>query len=134
LDENYSLSFLLPYGPPILPNSLDLIPSFSSGSQNAQNSTQVGNQPAGGMFNSTNSSRGNMTVNGGLPGNLPSNSNQTNNTMQPPGNTNNQTNLLHGNNMGSGGNDQSRQTVDSLTSSGTTIFSGSYFKIIRIQL
>jgi len=134
LDENYSLSFLLPYGPPILPNSLDLIPSFSSGSQTTQNSMQGGNLPTGGMFNNTNSPHGNKTANGGFPGNLPSNSNQTNNTVQPPGNMNNQTNPPQGNNMGFGGNDQSRQTVDSLTSSGTTIFSGSYFKIIRIQL
>ncbi len=134
MDENYSLSFLLPYGPPILPNSLDLIPSFSNGSQTTQNSIQRGNQPAGGMFNNTNSPHGNKTANGGIPGNLPSNGNQTNNTVQPPGNMNNQTNLPQGNKMGSGGNDQSRQTVDSLTSSGTTIFSGSYFKIIRIQL
>ncbi len=134
LDENYFLSFLLPYGPPILPNSLDLIPSFSSGSQNTQNSTQVGNQPNGAMFNNTNSPHGNRTVNGGLPGNLSSNSNQANNTIQSPGNMNNQTNPLQGNNPGSGGNDQSGQTVDSLTSSGTTVFSGIYFKLIRIQL
>ncbi|WP_394700773.1 glycosyltransferase family 39 protein [uncultured Methanobacterium sp.] len=134
MDENYSLSFLLPYGPPILPNSLDLIPSFSNGSQTTQNSMQGGNQPTGGMFNNTNSPHGNKTANGGVPGNLPSNGNQTNNIVPPPGNMNNQTNLPQGNNMGSGGNDQSRQTVDSLTSSGTTIFSGNYFKIIRIQL
>jgi hypothetical protein len=134
LDENYSLSFLLPYGPPILPNSLDLIPSFSSGSQTSQNSMQGGNQPTGGVLNNTNSLHGNKTANGGFPGNLSSNANQTNNTVQPQGIMNNQTNPPQGNNMGSGGNDQSRQTVDSLTSSGTTIFSGSYFKIIRIQL
>jgi len=134
LDENYSLSFLLPYGPPILPNSLDLIPSFSSGSQNTQNLTQGGNQPTGGMFNNTNSPQGNSTVNGGLPGNLSSNSNLANNTMQPPANMNNQTNPSQGNNRGVGGTDQTGKTVDSLTSSGTTIFSGIYFKIIRIQL
>nr|WP_319374532.1 glycosyltransferase family 39 protein [uncultured Methanobacterium sp.] len=139
-DGNYSLSFLLPYGPPILPNSLDMIPNFSSGSQNPQNSTHDDKQPAGGRANNSNGP-GNMTsdggvgmtFNGGAPGNLPANNNQTNNTMQPPGNMNNQTNPFQGN-MGAGRADETRQSVDSLISSGTTIFSGNYFKITRITL
>ncbi|EKQ51858.1 MAG: hypothetical protein B655_2111 [Methanobacterium sp. Maddingley MBC34] len=133
LDENYSLSFLLPYGPPILPNSLDLIPSFSSRSQTTKNPTQMDNQP-GGMTNSTNRPPGNMTsVTGGTAGNMPSN---ITGNMQPPGNMTNGTNqpLGQGNSQGAGSNDQARQIVDSLTSSGTTVFSGNYFQIIKIKL
>lgn len=133
LDENYSLSFLLPYGPPILPNSLDLIPSFSSRSQTTKNPTQMDNQP-GGMTNSTNRPPGNMTsVTGGTAGNMPSN---ITGNMQPPGNMTNGTNqpFGQGNSQGAGSNDQARQIVDSLTSSGTTVFSGNYFQIIKIKL
>lgn len=133
LGENYSMSFLLPYGPPILPNSLDLIPSFSSGSQTTKNPTQMDNQP-GGMTNSTNRPPGNMTSGtGGPAGNMPSN---LTGNMQLPGNMTNGTNqpLGQGNSQGSGSNDQTRQIVDSLTSSGTTVFSGNYFQIVRITL
>jgi hypothetical protein len=133
LDENYSLSFLLPYGPPILPNSLDLIPSFSSQSQTTQNPTQMDKQP-GGMTNSTNRPPGNMTSGTGGPAeNMPSN---ITGNMQPPENMTNGTNQLfgQGNSQGTGSNDQARQIVDSLTSSGTTVFSGNYFQIIKIKL
>jgi hypothetical protein len=137
LDENYSLSFLLPYGPPILPNSLDLIPSFNSQSQTASQTTksptQMDNQP-GGMTNSTNRPPGNMTSGtGGSAGNMPSN---ITGNMQPPGNMTIGTNqpLGPGNSQGAGSNDQERQIIDSLSSSGTTVFSGNYFKIIQIKL
>jgi hypothetical protein len=133
LGENYSLSFLLPYGPPILPNSLDLIPSFISRSQTTKNPTQMDNQPLG-MTNSTNRPPGNMTTGtSGSAGNMPSN---ITGNMQPPGNMTNGTNqpLGQGNIQGAGSNDQARQIVDSLTSSGTTVFSGKYFQIIKIKL
>ena len=137
LDENYSLSFLLPYGPPILPNSLDLIPSFNSPSQTTsqttKNPTQMDKQP-GGMTNSTNRPPGNMTSGtGGSAGNMPSN---ITGNMQPPGNMTNGTNQPFGpgNSQGTGSNDQARQIIDSLSSSGTTVFSGNYFKIIQIKL
>ncbi|WP_287681369.1 hypothetical protein [Methanobacterium sp.] len=73
-----------------------------------------------------------------MPSNLTNNlpSNLTKN-MQPPGNMTNQTNTppgAGGNSQNDGSNCQTRQIVDSLTSSGTTVFSGNYFKIIRIDI
>lgn len=126
-NNNYSLSFLLPYGPPILPNSLDMF--FTIGSQTGQNHTDKGNQRPGNMTNSTNGPPGNMNPTNGGPGNM------TNN-MQPPGNMTNSTNALQGapgNKMGFSVEGQAMKTVESLTSSGTTIYTGKYFKMIKIK-
>jgi len=91
-------------------------------------------QPSGVMANSTNSPE-NMNSSSGRPtGNMPSNLTKN---MQPPGNMTNQTNTppgAGGNSQNDGSNGQTRQIVDSLTSSGTTVFSGNYFKIIRIDM
>lgn len=135
-NNNYSLSFLLPYGPPLLPNSLDMIRTGSDGSTMAQGQMDRGNQHPGNMTNSTGMPSGNMnSTNGGPPGNMTDTAgNMTNDNMQLSGNMNNDTNMLQGgfgNNMGSSSDGQS-QIVESLTSSGTTIYNGKYFKIIRI--
>jgi|GEM_PF-1197236 len=131
-DNSPALSFLLPYGPPILPNSLDIMPSISSMSE-TKNPMQGDNQPAG-MNNSTNRPPGNTTSStGGPAGGMPSN---LTDNMQPHGNMTNKTNQPQGegNSPGAGSDDQSRQIADSLTSSGTTVFSGNYFKIVLITL
>ncbi|MBI4813113.1 MAG: hypothetical protein HY802_01760 [Methanobacterium sp.] len=89
------------------------------------------NQPVG-MTNSTNRAPGNITSStGGPTGNMPSN---VTGNMQSPGNMTNRTNQPQGegNSPGSGSDDKSRLIVDSLTSSGTTVFNGNYFRIVRI--
>ncbi|BDZ69204.1 ArnT family glycosyltransferase [Methanobacterium ferruginis] len=133
LNTNYNLSFLLPYGPPILPYSLDKIPTANQGSQSAQNSMSKDNQHPGNTTNNTNGFPGNMnpTTSGSLD-NRTGNSN-----MQPPGASTNNTipnQGASGNNMDAGSGGQSVETFESLTSSGTTIFSGKYFEIIRIEI
>jgi len=132
-NTNYGMSFLLPYGPPILPYSLDKIPTTSQGSQNTQNPMNKGNQHSGNMTNNTNGLPGNMnSTTGGPPGNMADNSN-----MQPPEDLINNTVSNQGtsqNNMVRGADGQSLELVESLTSSGTTIFSGDYFKLIRIKI
>jgi hypothetical protein len=138
--NSYSLSFLLPYGPSILPNSIDMITTSNSGSQSPLNSIQGDHPPSGVMANNTSGRPGNMTSSSpGPAGEMSSNStNPFNlNNMQPTGNQTNRTNPPQGaggNSQNVGSGDQTRQIVDSLTSSGTTIFSGKYFKIIRIEM
>ncbi|WJI10123.1 glycosyltransferase family 39 protein [Methanobacterium sp. CWC-01] len=115
---NYEASFLLPYGPPILPNSLDKIPTGNS-EQKQPDSRNGTNQPPGNMAGS-----GNNT--GTLPGSMSLNG-------TPPS-------LSQGNNSGlTGANGQtppggrtSSQGL-SLNVSGTTVFSGAYFKIVRYE-
>ncbi len=131
LAKSYDLSFLLPYGPPLLPNSWDMISINSRGSPNTQSPFNDNGNP-GNMTNNTNRPPGNMTSMGGPPGNMTNNTN-----MQPPGNMNNSNNLPEGspgNGMGSASDGQAQKVVESLTSSGTTIYSGKYFKIIKINL
>jgi hypothetical protein len=132
MDNSYDLSFLLPYGPPLLPNSWDKLATNNGGSPNTQNPQNRDNQPFGNNTNNTNRPPGNMTSIGGPPGNM---TNGTN--MQPPGNMTNSTNPPQGalgNGMGSSSDGQAQSIVQSLTSSGTTIYSGKYFKIIKIKL
>lgn len=126
--NNYALSFLLPYGPPILPNSMDTIFAGNGGSKMDQMNN--GKQHLGNMTNNTNKPPGNMTLASGPDVNL------TNN-MQPPGNMTNSTNPPQGapgNGMGSSSDGDSMKIIETLTSSGTTIYNGKYFKIIRINV
>lgn len=141
-DNSYSFSFLLPYGPSILPNSLDMLSTVNNGSQTRMSSMQKDHQPSGVMANSTNGPE-NMNSSSGRPtGNIPSNitknlpSNLTNHMLAPENMTNpvNTPPGVGGNSQNDGSNGPTRQVVDSLTSSGTTVFSGNYFKIIRIDL
>lgn len=141
-NNDYSLSFLLPYGPPILPYSLDMIRTSNGGSPLAQGQMGNGNQHPGNMTNGTSRPPGNMTPNNGGPaGNMTNNggnmTNNTNNNMQPPDNMNNVTNMLQstpGNNGGGSSDGQAMNILESLTSSGTTIYNGKFFKIIRINV
>ena len=131
ISNSYDLSILLPYGPPLLPNSWDMLSVNTKGSQNMQNPLNRDNQNPGNMTNNTNRPPGNMTT-GGPPGNMTNNTN-----MQPPGGMTNSTNLpqgASGNNMGSSSDGQTKNVVESLISSGTTIYSGKYFKIIKIKI
>ncbi|BDZ71883.1 hypothetical protein GCM10025861_24000 [Methanobacterium petrolearium] len=137
--NNYSLSFLLPYGPSILPNSLDTIRTGNDGSATVQGQMDRGNQHPGNMTNSTGMPSGNRnSTNGGPPGNMTDNAgNMTDDNIRLFGNMNNNTNVLQGgpgNNMGSSLDGQSQKIVESLTSSGTTIYNGKYFKLIRITV
>lgn len=135
-----SLSFLLPYGPSILPNSIDMIPRVNSESQAHLDSMKADPTPSGVMANNTSGHPGNMTSSfTGPAGEMSSNStNQSNlKNMQSTGNQTNRTNPPQGaggNDQNAGSSHQTPQIVDSLTSSGTTIFSGKYFKIIKIEI
>jgi len=116
---NYEGSFLLPYGPPILPNSLDKIPTGNSESQ-----TQPGR-------NSNNPPPGNISApdnnTGGPPGSIASNG-------TPPsllqGNT---TALIGANGQTSPNSGQTPSQGPNLNISGTTVFSGTYFKVVRYE-
>lgn len=134
---SYDLSFLLPYGPPLLPNSWDMLSVNNGGSQNMQGPLNKDNQHPGNNTNNTNKSPGNMTSStGGPPGNMTSNNNFPGN-MQQQGNIQgitNQTQGAPGNNMGSASDGASLKVIESLTSSGTTIYTGKYFKVLKITL
>jgi hypothetical protein len=121
-NSNYDLSFLLPYGPSLLPNSLDQL--FNGVSHNARGQNTNINQQPGNMTNNTHMPPGNMTLGNNGPGNA------TN--MQPLSSMNNGTNPPQGaigDNMG-----QTMNIIESLSNSGTTVYSGKYFKIIRINI
>lgn len=137
--NNYDLSILLPYGPPLLPNSWDKLIASTSGSTNGQNPMKRGDQSFGNNTNSTMPQNGNLTSNvpGAPPGGMIS-GNNSQSSMQSPGTSSSGSNQGQGppgtNNMGSSSNGQSQNNVQSLTSSGTTIYSGKYFKIVKIKL
>ena len=130
---NYDTSFLLPYGPSILPNNLDMIFNTGGKPQIGQNQMFRGNQPPGNTTNSTNGPSGNMTpFNNGPPGNMTNNTN-----MQPLDNMFNSTNMTQhvpGNNMGSPSDGRGMNLLESFTNSGTTIYRGKYFKIVKITV
>lgn len=108
-NTNYETSLFLPYGPSLLPNSLDMIFNTGGWPQGGQDQMGRGNQPPGNMTNNTN--------------------------MQPPDNMFNSTNMtqgIPGNNTGSSLDGRSKNIVESFTSSGTTIYSGKYFIILKI--
>jgi 4-amino-4-deoxy-L-arabinose transferase-like glycosyltransferase len=115
MNNNYNGSFLLPYGPPILPNSIDKIPTGSA--DNTKSQIPSGNSRNNPM-NSTDRPSGNLTMNP-----------KTNSTppalaSAAPGSNSTTGNAAPGlNNMNS--------IAQSLTGSGTTIFNGKYFKIVR---
>ncbi|NYB51925.1 MAG: glycosyltransferase family 39 protein [Methanobacteriaceae archaeon] len=131
MDNSYDLSFLLPYGPPLLPNSWDSILINNRGSTAMQNPLNRDNQHPEKNNNTTNRSPGNMTSNAAPPENMASNNIQPDGGM--PG-SRNQTQGAPINNIGSGSDGESLKFLESLTSSGTTIYSGKYFKIIKIKL
>lgn len=132
-NTNYDASFLLPYGPSILPNNLDMIFNIGEKFQNGQNQILRGNKPPGNTTNSSNGPSGNMThLNNGPPGNMTNNMN-----MQPPVNMINSTNMTQrvpGNNMASSADGRAMNLLESFTNSGTTIYSGKYFKIVKITV
>lgn len=119
---NYEASFLLPYGPPILPYSLDKIPTGNSQSQMGVN----GNQAPGNITGTPGqggAQPGNMSFNGTRPSLQPGNSTAI------PG---------VGQTASSGAQNTSSDSKTSPTGglsniSGTTVFSGTYFKIIRYE-
>lgn len=151
-DNSHSLSILLPYGPSLLPNSIDNVNLVNGGSKTTPGPMNGMHQNSGNMTGDNNVMHGNMT-----PGNMTSNQNgppgnSTNIQNGPQGNMTpgNMTNLenglqgnmtsntnlpqgVPGNNMGVGSDNQKLQ-IESLISSGTTIFSGNYFKIVKIQI
>ncbi|HII83823.1 MAG TPA: hypothetical protein HA271_03050 [Methanobacterium subterraneum] len=108
-----------------------MITTDSSGSQTPQQKDQQG------IFSANNSNQPPENMNSspvGPTGNMPPD--LTNNT-QLTGNQTNQTNTFQGaggNTSNIGSNRQTRRVVDSITSSGTTVFTGKFFKIIRIEL
>lgn len=117
--DSYEGSFLLPYGPLILPNTLDKIPTGDTKPQdNSKN-----------PFN--NNSRPSNNGTGGPPGNNTPLGNMTrpNGTAlsAPPGNMTAPGNTIPGDN-GQG------LSMSSLNISGTTIYSGKYFKIVKYSL
>jgi len=118
-DVSYSGSFLLPYGPPILPNSIDEIPFFDSESQSSQNKGPSQNPMDNGNQSSVN----------GLNG-PPSNSTDPSN-FTPPSNfspPSTSSGSIDGGNF-DGRSLKGRQ----LTLSGTIIYSGKYFTLTRIN-
>lgn len=114
---NYEASFLLPYGPPILPYSLDRITTGNSQSQPGPNGN---NQPPGNMT-------GGPGQDGAQPGNL--SLNVTRPSLQPGNNTG--ITGVTGQTTSSG---IQRSPTGGLSNiSGTTVFRGNYFKIVRYE-
>lgn len=130
MDSHYELSLLLPYGPSFLPNSWDQISVNTGGSSNSnplnRNDHHLGN-------NSTGVPGGNLTSFAGGPGNMPPDNNTFSNNMQQQGGTGdgfNQTQGVMGNKIGSGAGNQSLEIAES----GTTVYSGRYFQLIRLDV
>ncbi|HMK54334.1 MAG TPA: glycosyltransferase family 39 protein [Methanobacteriaceae archaeon] len=125
--DSYEGSFLLPYGPPILPNSIDKIPTIGTNSQNNfknpfNNTNQPQNNGTGGPPDN-NFIRGNATFSGNnIPG-------KPNGTMSSPP----QGNMTASGNGIPTSNGQGL-SLSSLNISGTTIYSGKYFKIVKYNL
>ncbi len=119
---NFEASFLLPYGPPILPNSIDKIPTGNSQPQMGAN----GNQAPGNMTGAPGQDGAqpdNMSFNGTRPSLQPGNS-TTIPGVGPATSSGAQT---------TSSGSQTSPTRGLSNISGTTVFSGAYFKIIRYE-
>lgn len=130
MDRYYELSLLLAYGPPLLLNSWDQISVNTGGSSNS-NPLNRNDHPPGN--NSTVVLGGIATSLAGGPGNMPQDNNTFSNNRQQQrgmGGGFNQIPGVMGNKMGSGAGGRSLEIAES----GTTVYSGRYFQLIRLKL